>query len=694
MALRRRKIWTARRTPLWRRLLLWVLSIAVLLLVLSVVVLSTFDWNRAKPWINERASAALQRSFAIEGDLSVHWRRASDLGGWRAWMPMPEIRAADIRVGNPDWAGGADFATLKQAEISVRLLPLLLGHVDLPYLRLSAPNVALLRKDPEHANWILPSAAGEPSRWTLQLGEIRLAEAKISIDDKVSAVDLALTVEPLTESISYAQLIGSAELDVGKKGGGAPPTRGDVQDYAYQWTAEGKYRGAPVKGTGKVGSVIDLREGRAFPLQADARLGGLRVILAGTLTDPAAPSGLDLRLKISGGSMAQIYPYTGVALPDTPPFSTSGHLIAQIQPDESRYRYENFVGTVGDSDLAGSLIYATSGARPKLEGSLRSERLQFADLGPLIGADTDRKDSSTVSELPPGRLLPSAEFRSDRWNAMDADVQFEGVRILQDARLPIQQLVTRIRMDDAKLTLEPLAFGLAGGKVSGSLALDASKKPLRGSVNLAARKLELKQLFPGFKAMDASFGEINANIELRSSGQSVAALFARSNGDLRLLMNDGAISKQLMETAGLNVGNIVITRLFGDKEVRIDCAAANFGVADGLMTSKLAVFDTDNAVIDISGTVNFADEQLNLDIQPHTKGLRILSLRSPLYVKGTLANPDVGVRKAALIAKGGAALALASLAAPAAALLPLISPSHGKQDNRCENLLSQLRAGK
>jgi hypothetical protein len=50
------------------------------------------------------------------------------------------------------------------------------------------------------------------------------------------------------------------------------------------------------------------------------------------------------------------------------------------------------------------------------------------------------------------------------------------------------------------------------------------------------------------------------------SGNSVA-LLGNSNGNLKLLMNDGLISRNLMEILGLNVGNYVIGQIFGDDEV-------------------------------------------------------------------------------------------------------------------------------
>ena len=675
-----------RKRALWLRVLAWVIGSIVVLIVLLVAVIALFDWNSLKPTINERASAALERPFAINGDLSVHWRRFDDLAGWRGWIPTPVIRANNIAVGNPEWVGDPSvdgFASLDQAEVAVHLLPLLGRRLSLPYVKLTAPSATLLRRDAEHATWNFGSG-GEPGNWTVDLGQLRVGKAKIDVNDKVSKADFAITVEPLEKEIPFSELVG----DNDKK---SAPT--NAQAFAYAWTAKGQYRGAPINATGKVGSVLTLRQGnRPFPLQVDAKLGGVRVRATGTLTDPTDPSGLDLRLRLSGGSMAQLFPYTGVALPDTPPFSTSGHLTARIQPGNGRYHYDNFVGTVGDSDLAGTLTFTSGGDRPKLEGNLHSDQLRLADLGPLIGADTSDKKSATVDAAPKDKLLPSDTFNTDRWNAMDADVTFDGKKVVQDAGLPIAGLSTHIVMNNARLTLDPLGVGLANGKLNGKVVLDARKTPMIGTVDVRARGLGLKQLFPKVESMQASFGEINGDIILNATGQSVAGLMANSDGDVMLLMNDGAISKELMELAGLNVGNFVVTKLFGDKQVNIECAAANFGVTDGLMTTRLAVFDTDNATIDIGGSINFKNEQIDLSIVPRTKGLRIFSLRSPLYVKGTLANPDVGVEAGKLIAKGAAAIVLGAVAAPAAALIPLIAPSHEESDNRCEALLSRLQA--
>ncbi|MEO3163108.1 AsmA family protein, partial [Escherichia coli] len=207
---------------------------------------------------------------------------------------------------------------------------------------------------------------------------------------------------------------------------------------------------------------------------------------------------------------------------------------------------------------------------------------------------------------------------------------------------------------------------------------------------IQARRLKLKELMPDVELMQKTLGEMNGDAELRGSGNSVAALLGNSNGNLKLLMNDGLVSRNLMEIVGLNVGNYIVGAIFGDDEVRVNCAAANLNIANGVARPQIFAFDTENALINVTGTASFASEQLDLTIDPESKGIRIITLRSPLYVRGTFKNPQAGVKAGPLIARGAVAAALATLVTPAAALLALISPSEGEA-NQCRTILSQMK---
>ncbi|MDD2049209.1 AsmA family protein [Pseudomonas putida] len=673
------------------RILTWTLASLLLIVTLLVIVIATFDWNRVKPTLNAKVSEALQRPFAINGNLAVVWQREPEQGGWRAWVPWPRFIAEDLTLGNPDWLKEPQMAALKRVEFRLAPLPLLFQQIVIPRIDLNQPSATLKRLADGRANWTFDfgpqDKQAEPSKWVLDIGAIGFDKGQVSLDDQTLKTTLDVVIDPLGKPIPFAEIAGKATAQ----------KAGTAQDYAFGLKVKGRYKGQPLAGDGKIGGLLALQDAsQPFPLQADMQIADTRIALAGTLTDPRNLGALDLRLRLSGASLGNLYPLTGVTLPDSPAYSTDGHLVAKLhEPGGALFRYEGFNGKIGDSDIHGDLTFVSSQPRPKLSGKLVSNQLLFKDLAPLIGADSNaaQKARGGASKQPAGKVLPVEEFRTERWRSMDADVTFSGKRIVHSQELPFNDLSSHLVLDDGVLRLEPLRFGVAGGTLDAQIRLDGRTAPLQGRAQLSARGFKLKQLFPTFEPMKTSFGQLNGDADLSGRGNSVAALLATANGDLKMLINDGAISRGLMEIAGLNVGNYVVGQLFGDKEVKINCAAADFGIKEGLATTRLFVFDTENAIIYINGTANFASEQLDLKINPESKGVRLLSLRSPLYVRGPFAKPSAGVQAVPLALRGAGMVALGVVIGPAAGLLALVAPG-GDVPNQCTPLLEQMKAGK
>ena len=111
-------------------------------------------------------------------------------------------------------------------------------------------------------------------------------------------------------------------------------------------------------------------------------------------------------------------------------------------------------------------------------------------------------------------------------------------------------------------------------------------------------------------------------------------------------------------------------------------------VREGVATVRTAKLSTNEAVVDVTGTIDMADERLNLSVKPASLEWKFFSLRTPLYVRGTLGKPDVGAEPGPLLLRAGAAIA-AAVAAPAAlALIPVTVPG-ADDDAQCAPLLAQ-----
>ncbi|HUB89090.1 MAG TPA: AsmA family protein [Dyella sp.] len=689
------------------KILAWIVGVLLVLVIALVLFVALFNWNRLKPTIEDKVSAAIGKPFTIDGDITAAWQRQPGESGLRSVLPWPTFTVRNIRIGNPSWAKQPQLLQLDALQGRISPLPLLLHHIYVPSVQLVGLHLDLERNSQGQANWQLTLPQHQqPSSWKLTLDTVGLDKGQVALDDAQTHSKLQIVINPLQRAIPYDQVVAQATSaaradvghDVGKVVNGAktqPDLSSHAERTAYQfaWTVTGTYKDAPVSGSGKTGAVLALESTtQPFPIEARVHIDTSKIALVGTLTDPMHLAALNMRVWFAGASMAKLYPILGIPLPDTPPFATEGHLSAEVHLQGGHYTYRDFRGRMGESDLGGNVQLTTGGPRMKLTGDLHSQLLRFADLGALVGAGSEaqKEQRGDTTPQPKNKVLPVEQFHTNRLQTMDADVTFQAVRIERPNSLPISAVSTRIRLDKGVLKLDPLHAGVAGGTLDGNVQLDSNTQPVRTALDLRARHLQLKQMFPTVQSMQSSFGELNGDISLNGSGSSVSGMLGNASGEVKMLMNNGAISKTLLEMAGLNVANVVVRKLFGDQTVKINCAAADMTGDNGVFTSRLFVLDTSDATVNMSGTINFSNEHLDLKVVPHTKGLRVFSLRSPLYVKGTFKNPDVGVQPGPLLLRGGGAAALAVLAAPAAALLAVIVPSHD-QHNECQQVLTKLR---
>src|SRR5690606_34249900 len=550
--------------------------VAVLFVAGIFVLGSISDWNRARPWINKTVSAAIDRPFAINGDLELSWVRNVESLRW--WLPRPQISASDIVIGNPDWARVQEFGGIGKITAVLDPLPLLTRTVVLPLLDVEKANIALERRDNGDNTWTFGKEKAEDKKtsaqWRFAPGLVRIHDSKLQLDD--AKRKLSLQVEA------------------------------NSNERGVRWKAGGELNGASLLGHGSAGSLLALQDKETpYPIDFVVDVGTTHIGAVGTLSNPSQLAALDLKLELSGNSMAHLYPLTNVLLPETPAYSTSGRLSGTLNEYGGIWRYEKFKGKVGDSDLQGTVVYEGRPQRPLLSADLVSQSLDFKDLAPLIGADSNESKARRNAAVmqPPDKKLPVEPFKTDRWRSIDAHVKFDGKKIIRDEALPIHNLHLVLNLTDGVLKLDPLNFGVAGGDLVSVITLDSAQTPLRADIRISPRGLKLKELFPTVESMQASLGEINGSVALIGTGSSISSLLGSSKGEVKLFIDRGTVSKFILEAAGLNIANLVVTKLFGDHQVNLNCAASDFQVTDGVMHTHGFIVDTDAALIDVNGTI-------------------------------------------------------------------------------------------
>jgi hypothetical protein len=127
----------------------------------------------------------------------------------------------------------------------------------------------------------------------------------------------------------------------------------------------------------------------------------------------------------------------------------------------------------------------------------------------------------------------------------------------------------------------------------------------------------------------------------------------------------------------------------GGKPVPINCFVSRFGIKQGIATATTLLFDTANDTVVGEGNINFADETPYLRLVPYNKSFTVVSLRSPVDIRGTFKKPEYHVEAAGLAARLGAAVGLGVLFPPAA-VLPLVDTGLG-DNNACARAYAAQR---
>lgn len=638
---RHRPVAVVRAHPWWTALALLLLAIVVLALL--------WDWNWFKGVVESQVKAQTGRELHIDGDLDV------DLGR------VITVRADGLRFANADWAKIPTMASMDRLELQIEAFPLFAGNVRIPSIRLTRPDLRLETGPKGIGNWAFgndePPSDKPPriQRLLIEAGQMRYVDAPAKTDIKLRVASVK------AES-------GNSAPPIGVDGGG-------------RWAGNA----FTLKGTAQ--SPLDLQStDTPYKLDLRATAGATKAHASGGVVNPLQLRGFELNFALSGSNLADLYPLIGVALPLTPPYALDGRL----GHHGNTWSYKKFTGKVGDSDLGGSASVILGGARPKLDAQLVSKRLDFDDLAGFIGgAPTSDGSEGTNAEAKAiaakaaasPRVLPDTPYELDKLRSMDADVTLKATRINAPS-LPLDDMDAHLFLDDGVLRLDPLNFGVAGGDVRSTIRMNARESTIHTKADIVLDKLDLDQLLPDAKLTEGAVGKIGGHLVLDGDGNSIASMFGSADGSIALGMGKGQISNLLVELAGIDVYESLKYLIGKDKKVPLRCAFADFGVKRGLMTTRALAVDTTDTLIVGEGTINLADESMDLTLKPRPKDRTIFALRSPLKIGGTFKDASFRPDLLRVGLRGAIALALGSIAPPAA-LLATIDLGDGPEQADC-----------
>jgi len=682
-----------------------------------VLVLAFFDWNWLRGPISRQLSARLQRPVSIA---SLH-------GGlfWR-----PHVQVSGFAIGNPAWAGGGQMVSIERIDLQLSFWPLLRGAIVLPRVAVIRPDVHLYRASDGRANWAFgpqpQSASAKSQPMSLPLvHELLIESGKLDARDEVQKITFEGTVAARgangASPSAPSRTAKAAKASAMSHGANTSSAKQQASRVAadtgtgFNLVGKGKLNRKPFTLRVSGGPLIWAETHKPYPFDVQMVASDIHASARGVVPRPFDLGRLDVTLALSGKDLADGYYLTGLALPNTPPYSISGRL----RRVGTKFEFTQVQGRLGRSDIHGVVTVQMRSGRPLLNADLLSHALNLADLGPTFGgsapsageearashatghptqAATHRKVAKALAHgiTPKGTegasalLLPTAKLQVGRLRGMDATLRYRAEEIKAQS-LPLRQVAVKLQLRDDVLRIAPFAFTLPEGELAGSAVIDVRKRVPAEALDARLTNVQLAQFHAKGSTMPPLEGTLVARLKVRGRGDSMHAFASTADGTLSVVVPRGEIEQAFAEFAGIDVARGLGLLLKKDQQrTPLRCGIANFDAHAGVARVKQVVFDTKVVIVTGKGDVNLRNEKLHLQLTGDPKKFRIGVLRTPIEITGTLRHPSVGVKASKLATQGAIAVALGAIATPFAAIAAFVDPGLNKSAD-CQALLADAK---
>lgn len=311
-------------------------------------------------------------------------------------------------------------------------------------------------------------------------------------------------------------------------------------------------------------------------------------------------------------------------------------------------------GAIDQGRVRGSISVSFAGAKPFIDATIESERIDLTTLIDKIGLSSSSQRPPNNRDNPAGSPRPSAPSSSavpapggQSWS--DAPLNFFGLRLVEgNVNLSAREaLVQTLRIAPAAieatllqdtLRVKLLPSGVYGGQATGEFVVDLAQRDPSVSLQVAFSEIDALPFLRDAIDFQHIAGRARGAVELKGAGASPLQIVSSLNGRADLLFENGAVR-------GLNLPNMVRSLLDmilagwqskASEETRFSTFSATFTIENGIARSTDVKFNGPFMVMTAAGSADLRTQTLDFRADP-----RLVS--SPATPGGSAGGWGIGV---------------------------------------------------
>lgn len=620
-------------------------ALAALAVLAALILPRVVNPNAHKTRIAELVREHTGRTLTFGGDLSL------------SVFPWLGVRTGALSLSNAPGFGDAAFAAVQEADVRVRLLPLLSREVEVATVKVRGLTLNLARDTQGRGNWEdlagrekpaaeireerLPESGQKPEIAALAVGGIEIENANVAWDDRQAGQRVALKGLNLTTG----QVVPGRPVDVSFTTGldsSAPKIAGSVRLKARATYDPGARRsslagldlGVDLAGEGLPGGKLAARlsadlamDYAAHRLAVDnLKLDILGLALAGKAAVenlPAAPA-VAAELALAPCNPRQVMQALGLAAPALKDDKALTRAAATLSLKASAARADitGLTLTLDDTTLAGKAA-AWDFSRPAASFELAADALDLDRYLPAPAKEAAPAKSGGKKETE-GEQAEKAGLPKDRLRALLLEgVLKVGALKAYGARLT--DLNLKVTARDGVFKVSPFSATLYGGALKSDLAADLSRDLTRSSLGLTVSDVLLGGLLKDVIGEDKITGVAQLKLDLAAAGEDPKSLAKTLDGLASFSLKAGAfkgfqiIPQAVREQAAASDPQKRVDK--AEKQQEFKEIAATFKIRDGVARSSDLTLTADHLKVAGQGLADLGKEQLDCKVKADITGV-------------------------------------------------------------------------
>lgn len=596
------------------------IALAVVLFLPGLIPVSAF-----KARIETAASNAVGREVTIGDDLSFRI------------FPRTAFHVRDLEIANEVGFEAPYLIRVEEADIGVKLLPLLSESVEIDRFILTRPEINLTRNKAGDINWNLAttetsettSAESSGSLRELKLGDVRIVEGSAIYAD--AAAGQNYTAENINLTIILKSLTEPLEA------------RGDMT-----------LQGSPATVDMVLTSLSDIMSEEPGNLKLNLKIGEAS---AGADLTIATKNGIEYSgpTTIDAPDLPALAALMGTELAEAPGFDNLS-VRGNIDGNANAARLGDATIVFDDITAKGAVNLDWSGPRPKADGVLSTDKLDLRPYMPPPATSTDGFPAWSDAKM---------DFSSLRNIDAVFDISTNAIYVND---LEMGESRIKLIVDAGRMTAEIPELSMYGGQGSGRFVVNARSATPSFAGNFDMNAVRAQPLSKDLLKHDNLLGLGSFKFNFNASGASQAAIMNSIDGAGGFDLADGALK-------GVNIAGLV--RAVGEFQQGFNPTAlqravteargpsqqtdfseflSDFSITDGLVNAPTITMNGPYLNMSGNGTINLAQQTIDLRLSPKAmstltgEGGRTISI--PVRIGGTFSKPTIGV-DAESLAKSG-----------------------------------------